>query len=114
MKIAASFFAVATLIHGLVAEKLNIPEVEALASSAIHHYKGDWHAYLGATSAPPTPEESGIPKVPQTGNASATATSGYWLEDIKHQGVAAFGISGYKVFRNVKDYGAVGMFVSYS
>ncbi|RPD66327.1 exo-beta-1,3-glucanase [Lentinus tigrinus ALCF2SS1-7] len=34
----------------------------------------------------------------------------YWLESIKHQGIAAFNSapSSYKVFRNVKDYGAVG------
>ncbi|KAI0019158.1 pectate lyase superfamily protein-domain-containing protein [Xylariomycetidae sp. FL0641] len=36
------------------------------------------------------------------------ANAAYWLEDIKHQGVAPFGGDGYKVFRNVKDYGAVG------
>ncbi|KAF2855299.1 glycoside hydrolase family 55 protein [Plenodomus tracheiphilus IPT5] len=34
----------------------------------------------------------------------------YWLENIKHQGVASFNPSpeNYTVFRNVKDYGAVG------
>ena len=34
----------------------------------------------------------------------------YWLEKIKHQGTAAYNPdpAGYKVFRNVKDYGAVG------
>ncbi|KAK9771541.1 putative Pectate lyase superfamily protein-domain-containing protein [Seiridium cardinale] len=32
----------------------------------------------------------------------------YWLADISHQGVAPFAGSGYAVFRNVKDYGAVG------
>lgn len=34
----------------------------------------------------------------------------YWLENIKHQGVAAFNAdpSGYQVFRNVKDFGAKG------
>lgn len=34
----------------------------------------------------------------------------YWLENIQHQGVAAFNEdpAGYQVFRNVKDYGAKG------
>ena len=34
----------------------------------------------------------------------------YWLEDIKHQGVASFNSNpdNYTVFRNVKSYGAVG------
>lgn len=35
---------------------------------------------------------------------------GYWLNDMSGNGIAAFNSnpSGYKVFRNVKDYGAVG------
>ncbi|KAI1387830.1 glycoside hydrolase family 55 protein [Hypoxylon trugodes] len=32
----------------------------------------------------------------------------YWLEDVKHQGVAPFAGDGYTVFRNVKDFGAKG------
>ncbi|KAI8958788.1 glycoside hydrolase family 55 protein [Daldinia sp. FL1419] len=36
------------------------------------------------------------------------AASNYWVADIKRQGVAAFGQPNYKVFRNVKDYGAKG------
>lgn len=32
----------------------------------------------------------------------------YWLGDISHQGVAPYAASGYTVFRNVKDYGALG------
>ncbi|CAN8097707.1 unnamed protein product [Discula destructiva] len=32
----------------------------------------------------------------------------YWLGDISHQGLAPYAGSGYTVFRNVKDYGAVG------
>ncbi|KAI2778926.1 glycoside hydrolase family 55 protein [Daldinia loculata] len=40
----------------------------------------------------------------QVGNAA----SNYWVADIKRQGVAVFGQADYKVFRNVKDYGAKG------
>jgi hypothetical protein len=32
----------------------------------------------------------------------------YWYEIINHQGISAFGPSGYAVYRNVKDYGAKG------
>ena len=39
-------------------------------------------------------------------NRQATA---YWYENINHQGISAFGPSGYQVFRNVKSYGAKGM-----
>jgi hypothetical protein len=33
----------------------------------------------------------------------------YWYEEITHQGISAFGPSGYVVYRNVKDYGATGI-----
>ena len=36
----------------------------------------------------------------------------YWLEEIKHQGISAFHPhpKSYQVFRNVKDFGAKGMY----
>ena len=49
-------------------------------------------------------------------NELANGTNGgtpYWLENIKHQGTAAFRSDpGYQVFRNVKDFGAKGDGVS--
>ena len=38
------------------------------------------------------------------------AADGYWLNDLSGKGIAAFNPNpaGYKVFRNVKDYGAKG------
>jgi glucan 1,3-beta-glucosidase len=42
---------------------------------------------------------------------SKRASSSYWMANIKRQGVAPFNSdSDYKVFRNVKDFGAKGMF----
>ncbi|KAK5659718.1 hypothetical protein OQA88_929 [Cercophora sp. LCS_1] len=40
--------------------------------------------------------------------APRQASSGYWLATIDRQGKAAFGDPNHKVFRNVKDFGAVG------
>jgi hypothetical protein len=37
-------------------------------------------------------------------------STSYWYENIAHQGISAFGPSGYAVYRNVKDYGATGKF----
>jgi glucan 1,3-beta-glucosidase len=34
----------------------------------------------------------------------------YWYETITHQGISAFGPSGYQVYRNVKDFGATGKY----
>ena len=40
--------------------------------------------------------------------APAGAATSYWLSNIQRQGSPAFGDAGYKIFRNVKDFGAVG------
>ena len=47
---------------------------------------------------------------PQVANTTQAAADPYWFEQIPKQGIAAFNPNpaGYKVFRNVKDYGARG------
>lgn len=42
------------------------------------------------------------------------AADGYWLNHLSGKGIAPFNANpaGYKVFRNVKDYGAKGKFVA--
>lgn len=41
--------------------------------------------------------------------ATSSASCSYWLDEIAHQGVAAFNANAsYAVYRNVKNYGAVG------
>ncbi|CAM6116291.1 unnamed protein product [Calypogeia fissa] len=40
--------------------------------------------------------------------AAASSSSSYWVSSIQRQGSVAFGNAGYQVFRNVKDFGAVG------
>lgn len=44
----------------------------------------------------------------QNGASSTSYNSNWWMASIKRQGVAAYGAPGYKVYRNVKDYGAKG------
>ncbi|KAF8900746.1 exo-beta-1,3-glucanase [Gymnopilus junonius] len=62
------------------------------------------------------------PSIPKSSNSTgdgcstassptfASSSSPFWMESIKHQGISPFNSdpSSYKVFRNVKDYGAVG------
>lgn len=43
-----------------------------------------------------------------TSTASPTACADYWLENIAHRGLAPYAIPNYRVFRSVKDFGAVG------
>ncbi|KAK4442884.1 pectate lyase superfamily protein-domain-containing protein [Podospora aff. communis PSN243] len=52
------------------------------------------------TVKPPGPSGTNHPTPPSCND--------YWLDNVKHQGLAPFADSGYKVFRNVKDYGAKG------
>lgn len=52
---------------------------------------------------------------PVASAAAAASTSSWWLAGIQRQGTVPFGKStSYKVFRNVKDYGAKGMSSSHS
>jgi glucan 1,3-beta-glucosidase len=49
-----------------------------------------------------------------TPQASTTASSsGFWMANIERQGTVAFGnSSSYQIFRNVKDFGAKGMYIN--
>ncbi|KPI42190.1 Glucan 1,3-beta-glucosidase [Cyphellophora attinorum] len=57
----------------------------------------------GSVTGPP----GGHPPFPTPSN-STNGTCYFWLEDIQHQGIAPYAPEGYQVFRNVKDFGAVG------
>lgn len=48
----------------------------------------------------PSPDQADVPKT--------AVTSTYWLSSIQRQGTVAFGDPSFKVFRNVRDFGAVG------
>jgi hypothetical protein len=45
---------------------------------------------------------------PAPADSVAAADSSYWLSSITRQGTVAFGDSSFQIFRNVKDFGAVG------
>ena len=60
---------------------------------------------LALTVAPASP----VGAVPVDQNTpQQNAGSSYWMSTIKRQGTVPFGKSDFKVFRNVKDYGAKG------
>lgn len=62
--------------------------------------------------SPSSPSSSSSIRSTATTSAGTPACTDFWLEKIKHQGVAPFGGPDYDVFRNVKDYGAKGDGVS--
>ena len=87
----------------------HIPEVEDAVTSALHEYHS-YTAYKGSDDPAATPAPIAAPKalLASPGSTDAAGAS-YWLEQIKHQGIAAFNPdTSYKTFRNVKDYGAKG------
>lgn len=62
-------------------------------------------------AVPPTTPNMSRPTLDSPlGPGTAAPGQPYWMESIKHQGIAAFNPrpNEYQVFRNVKDFGAVG------
>lgn len=93
---------------GVIASPDEIPWVKSVVSSMTKQFESCVN-YIGPTgTATLALKTHSVTKV----TATPTATS-YWLEEIKHQGIAAFNPdpSTYVVFRNVKDFGAVGEYL---
>ncbi|KAH0142661.1 glycoside hydrolase family 55 protein, partial [Aureobasidium melanogenum] len=81
---------------------LNIPEVSHYISAIESEFSAWYHGPRPTIPHPTHP--------PNPFHSPASSACAYWLEDIKHQGIAAFNPSPstYQVFRNVKDFGAKG------
>jgi glucan 1,3-beta-glucosidase len=92
---ASLFFIIST-----VCAKLTIPEVDAVVANVLVEF-ADYVHYQGNQSEASTSEASAI-------HERQTTSTPYWYETITHQGISAFGPSGYQVYRNVMDYGATG------
>lgn len=73
-------------------------------------YTSGWNTttYLNSTIAPTVTASSSSTISSSSTSSSAPACTDYWLENIQHQGLAPYAAAGYKVFRNVLDYGAKG------
>lgn len=81
------------LLCGVASRQFEIPRVNAIVDNVLQEYE-EYVDYNGNVS-----HHRAITK------RQATP---YWYEEIAHQGISAFGPSGYVVYRNVKDYGARG------
>ncbi|KAH8703204.1 putative exo-beta-1,3-glucanase [Talaromyces proteolyticus] len=98
-----AFLASSILLAHVSAEQFAIPEVEKVVSSALRTYSEYVH-YAGPTEAVAASESPAA-----VSHAAADTDPSYWLADVTHQqGLSPHAASGYVVFRNVKDYGAVG------
>jgi len=105
MRFSHALLALAASASTVAADfRVNIPEVESAVELVLSKFAANVH-YHGPTG---TATHAAATYRPRPGPPTATAGS-YWLENIKHQGVAAFNPDmTYQVFRNVKDFGAKG------
>jgi glucan 1,3-beta-glucosidase len=81
---------------GATCAHFEIPQVERIVSNILQEYENIVH-YSGNQT--------------NDTHISKRATTPYWYETIAHQGISAFGPGGYQVYRNVRDYGAKGIFL---
>ncbi|KAI1371255.1 glycoside hydrolase family 55 protein [Hypoxylon crocopeplum] len=101
------FLAAALFLPTILGEKLVIPEVRNSVSTQLAEFSGYKSDYVSPSTDDilPVSSDSEDKKVEER----ATTTT-YWYETIAHQGISAFNANKatYKVYRNVKDYGAKG------
>lgn len=81
-------------------EHFKIPEIEAVVGEILSKAE-DYVHY-----------KSNVSEARDLSSMTKRASS-YWYENIAHQGVSAFGPSGYVVYRNVVAYGAKGIFTCF-
>lgn len=97
-----SFLFVSLLVLRASCVQFEIPEVANIVGEVLNRYQGYIHSNGSSNST-----ADAIPADADMSTILPRATD-YWYEDITHQGISAFGPSGYTVYRNVKDYGATG------
>ncbi|TVY25611.1 Glucan 1,3-beta-glucosidase [Lachnellula hyalina] len=103
MRFSYHIGALAPLMSIIVADQLVIPQNDRLASAAVSLAYSEIHA-----TRPTSNDTTLAPNTAITPHVDAAEAAAYWYEGITHQGISAFGASGYVVYRNVKDYGALG------
>jgi glucan 1,3-beta-glucosidase len=97
-------FILSSLVLRSSCVQFEIPEVESIVSE-ITTKLGAYVHYHGNNSDVPT-----IPPKSDMASVLPRQSTAYWYENISHQGISAFGPSGYTVYRNVKDFGATGKY----
>lgn len=87
------------LMLGAACAQIKIPEVENVVELVMSKLGG----YVQLQG-----NHSSDIKSRRTFDIAERQSTSYWYETISHQGISAFGPSGYQTYRNVKDYGATG------
>jgi glucan 1,3-beta-glucosidase len=90
------------LVVGTQGIQFQPPAVAAIVSEVQDKYS-EYIKYNGTPAAAPV-----ISAADTEASILPRQSTSYWYENINHQGISAFGPSGYTVYRNVKSYGAKG------
>ena len=90
------------LVVGTQGIQFQPPAVVAIVSEVQDKYS-EYIKYNGTPAAAPV-----ISAADTEASILPRQSTSYWYENINHQGISAFGPSGYTVYRNVKNYGAKG------
>ncbi|KAI1399306.1 glycoside hydrolase family 55 protein [Hypoxylon fuscum] len=106
------FVVVALLLPVTLGEILVIPEVQSAVSAQLAEFSAYTSDYGSTTADDSLPVSLSSAHEPRSSfrKIEERATTTYWYETISHQGISAFNSNKatYKVYRNVKDYGAKG------
>ncbi|KAI1798684.1 glycoside hydrolase family 55 protein [Daldinia bambusicola] len=102
------FLAAVLFLPSILGEKLVIPEIQDVVSAQLAEFSGYIGQYDSAVVNDVSPVSSSSGS--EEKRIEERATSTYWYETISHQGISAFSANRatYKIYRNVKDYGAKG------
>src|ERR1700694_1607698 len=95
-------FLLSALVLGAACMQFEIPAVESIVADLLANQTDYVHFQGNLTNSTSHGASS-------SSSPSKRQTAPYWYEFISHQGISAFGPSGYQVYRNVKDYGAKGV-----
>ncbi|KAI0179871.1 glycoside hydrolase family 55 protein [Hypoxylon sp. FL1284] len=106
------FVTAALFLPAVLGERLVIPEVQQAVNAQLQEFNG----YIGNSSSSAVHDvlsasiHSAHKSRSSQANIEERAITTYWYETIAHQGISAFNANKatYKVYRNVKDYGAKG------
>lgn len=123
MRVHSLFSAVCLAAVVVNGQELKIPWVEEMMASMTRQfadavtYSGPTGTALASLRAAEVSLSSSLLARP-TSAAKIERQAGvqpYWLENIAHQGISSFNANpaSYKVFRNVKDFGAKGKSIEY-
>ncbi len=100
---------VLALVAGFLSSPvLGAPALEKFYACSAPNTSASTSALTSTSSSISSSASSSASLPASTSGTPIPAATSYWVADIAKKGAPAFGVAGYQVFRNVKDFGAKG------